>query len=102
MDIPQRIKDLAQARGWSEYRLVKETKLAASTVSNIYHRDTVPSVATIEIICKAFGISLSQFFSNDKMISLNEEQEELLDLWANIPMEQKEKLLELMRSMKQD
>lgn len=102
MNIPQRIKDLAKARGWSEYRLVKETKLAASTISNIYHRDTVPSVATIEIICNAFGISLSQFFSNDNMISLNEEQEELLDLWANIPMEQKTKLLELMRSMKQD
>lgn len=102
MDIPQRIKELAKARGWSEYRLAKETKLAASTISNIYHRDTVPSVATIEIICTAFGITLSQFFSNDNMISLNEEQEELLDLWANIPIEQKTKLLELMRSMKQD
>lgn len=102
MDIPQRIKELAKARGWSEYRLAKETKLAASTISNIYHRNTMPSVATIEIICTAFGITLSQFFSNDNMISLNEEQEELLDLWANIPIEQKTKLLELMRSMKQD
>ena len=102
MDIPNRIKELAKARGWSEYRLAKETKLAASTISNIYHRDTIPSVATIEIICDAFGISLSQFFSNDDMISLNEEQAELLDLWSKIPLEQKEKLLELMRSMKLD
>jgi len=102
MDIPNRIKELAKARGWSEYRLAKETKLAASTISNIYHRDTIPSVATIEIICDAFGISLSQFFSNDDMISLNEEQAELLDLWSKIPVEQKEKLLELMRSMKLD
>ena len=102
MDIPNRIKELAKARGWSEYRLAKETKLAASTISNIYHRDTIPSVATIEIICDAFGISLSQFFSNDDMISLNEEQAELLDLWSKIPLEQKEKLLELMRSLKLD
>lgn len=102
MDIPNRIKELAKARGWSEYRLAKETKLAASTISNIYHRDTIPSVATIEIICDAFGISLSQFFSNDDMISLNEEQAELLDLWSKIPLEQKERLLELMRSMKLD
>lgn len=102
MDVPQRIKELAKSRGWSEYRLAKETKLAASTIANIYHRGTTPNIATIETICEAFGISLSQFFSNDKMISLNADQEELLELWAGIPAEQKIKLLELMRSMKQD
>lgn len=79
MNISQKIKELAEARGWTEYRLVKESKLAASIIANIYHRNTVPSIATLETICDAFGISLSQFFSNDNMISLTKEQEELLN-----------------------
>ena len=100
MNISQRIKELANARGWSEYRLVKESKLAASTISNIYHRNTIPSIPTLEIICNTFGISLSQFFSNDNMISLTEEQSELLEHWASISPEQKRTLLEHIKTLK--
>ena len=51
MNVIERIKALTAKRGWTEYRLVKETGLPASTVANIFHRDTVPSVATLETIC---------------------------------------------------
>lgn len=100
MNISQKIKELAEARGWSEYRLVKESKLAASTISNIYHRNTIPSIPTLETICNTFGISLSQFFSNDNMVSLTEEQEELLIHWASLSPEQKKSLLDLMKTLK--
>lgn len=99
MNISQRIKELAENRGWTEYRLVKESKLSASTISNIYHRNTIPSIPTLETICKAFGISLSQFFSNDQMVSLTDEQAELLNHWATLNEEQKKILLDLMKSM---
>lgn len=99
MDISQRIKELAEARGWTEYRLVKESKLPASTIANIYHRNTIPSIPTLETICNTFGISLSQFFSNDNMISLTEEQAELLNSWASLTPEQKKSLLDLMKSL---
>lgn len=99
MDISQRIKELAENRGWTEYRLVKESKLSASTISNIYHRNTIPSIPTLENICKAFGISLSQFFSNDQMISLTNEQAELLEQWATLSNEQKKILLNLIKNM---
>lgn len=98
MDIAHRIKELAETRGWSEYRLVKESKLAASTVANIYHRNTIPSIPTLEAICESFGISLSQFFSNDNMVALTEEQEDLLNHWATLSPEQKKSLLDLMKS----
>jgi transcriptional regulator with XRE-family HTH domain len=101
MNISQRIKELADARGWSEYRLVKESKLAASTISNIYHRNTIPSIPTLETICNTFGISLSQFFSNDNMVSLTEEQEDLLSHWAYLSSEQKRTLLEHIKTLKQ-
>ena len=89
MDINGRIKYLAGKRGWTEYRLVKESHLPASTIANIYHRNTVPSIATLEAICDALGITLSQFFSDDEMVFLSSDQKELLDQWSRLSKEQR-------------
>ena len=99
MNVIQRIKQLAAARGWTEYRLVKETGLAASTIANIYHRNTIPSIPTLEILCRTFGITLSQFFSDDNMVSLSKEQRELLEYWSYITPEQRYVLIELLKSI---
>ncbi len=99
MNVIERIKALTAKRGWTEYRLVKETGLPASTVANIFHRDTVPSVATLETICAAFGISLSQFFSEGTEISLTEEQQALLERWGMLTADQKTVLMSLMEQM---
>ena len=80
MDVIEKIKELAKNRGWTEYRLVKKSGLSASTISNIYHRNTIPSIPTLEVLCDTFGITLSQFFSEGSVISLSEEQEKLLEL----------------------
>ena len=34
-----------------------------STISNIFHRGSIPSIPTLETLCNTFGISLGQFFS---------------------------------------
>ncbi|MCR4601771.1 MAG: helix-turn-helix transcriptional regulator [Clostridia bacterium] len=52
-------------RGWSIYRLAKETGLSQSTLAHIFRKDSVPTVATLEVICRSFGLSLSQFFAED-------------------------------------
>lgn len=99
MDVPQKIKELTKERGWSEYRLVKESKLPASTIANIFHRNTVPSISTLEVICETFGITLSQFFSDGSMVSLSAEQEALLMQWSYLSAEQRHLLTELMKTM---
>lgn len=99
MDVIQKIKELANNRGWTEYRLVKKSGLAASTISNIYHRNTIPSIPTLEILCNTFGITLSQFFSEGDTISLSEEQKKLLDHWSTIKPAQREILLQLLETM---
>ena len=58
-----RLRELMNSRGWSEYRLAKESKLSMSTISNIFHRGSIPSIPTLETLCNTFGISLGQFFS---------------------------------------
>ncbi len=98
MDVTTKIKKLAQERGWTEYKLVKESGLAASTIANIYHRNTIPSIPTLESLCKTFGITLSQFFSENNTISLSNEQMQLLQEWSKVKPEQRKILLELLKS----
>ena len=69
MDVIKRITELTSERGWSTYRLAQKSGLSASTIANIYRRNTVPSLSTLEALCDAFGITLSQFFSKDTAVS---------------------------------
>lgn len=57
----ERIRQLMEERGWSEYRLAKECGVSQSTISNIFNRNYQPSIASLENICGSFGITLSQF-----------------------------------------
>lgn len=99
MDVTSRIKQLANERNWTEYRLVKESGLAASTIANIYHRNTIPSITTLELLCNTFGITLSQFFSEDNLVSLSEEQSIFLAKLSKINPHQREIILQLLESM---
>jgi len=87
-------------RKWSEYRLAKESGLSQSTIANLFKRNTVPSVATLESICKGFGITLSQFFCAGNMIELSDEQKGLFDRWVTLTKKQKELLFALIENMK--
>jgi len=96
MDTIERIKYHMQLRGWSEYRLAKESGLSQSTIANIFRRNTLPSIPTLEIICNAFGITLSQFFSdNDNTSSLSDEQKELLKNWGKLSTKKRNALINL-------
>ena len=101
IDVIKRIKDLTAERGWTEYRLVKESGIAASTISNIFHRNTLPNIFTLEALCNTFGITLSQFFSNDVMIYPSEDQEAILLEWSYLNTNQQERLLSFLKSMRE-
>ena len=93
MDTHERLRQLLDERGWTEYRLAKNCGLSESTIANIYRRNTVPSITTLETICKGFGITLSQFFAEGEMLELTPELKELFDNWVNLTPEQMQKLL---------
>lgn len=100
MDTKLRITQLMDERGWSEYRLSKEANLSQSTISNIFKRNNAPTISTLEAVCKAFGITLAQFFSEGKTpIELSEEQWELFKKWNKLTDEKKRVLFELMNIM---
>jgi len=82
LDTHAKLEHLLETHGWSKYRLAKECKLHESTLANVFNRDSVPSITTLETICKGFGITLSQFFAEQEMVELSPDLKELFDSWA--------------------
>ena len=79
MNVLEKIKKMQSERGWSTYKLSYESGLTQSTLSNMFTRGTCPTVDTLEKICEAFGISLSEFFEEDSRKShLSKEELEFL------------------------
>lgn len=100
MDVQERLRNLMTQRNWSAYRLAKQADLSETTISNLFKRGQLPTIYTLERICDAFGITLSQFFAEEnEAITLNEEQKEILSLWAALSDKNKELLLYLMKHM---
>ncbi len=62
MDIHERLRQILKQKGWTRYRLSKESGLSESTIRNIFNRGSSPTIGTLEIICNAMNITLSQFF----------------------------------------
>ena len=99
MDTHERLRQLLNERGWSEYKLAKRCGLSESTVANIFRRNTVPSIATLETICSGFGITMSQFFAEGDMIEITPELKELFENWDNLTPEQKKAANQMLKAM---
>ena len=68
MDATEKIQEMMKQRGWSAYKLAKQSGLSEATIGNLIRRNTVPSIPTVEAICNGFGISLSQFFLTEILL----------------------------------
>ena len=97
MDTHERLRQLLNERGWTEYRLAKNCGLSESTIGN-----TVPSLATLEAICKGFGITMAQFFAEGEMVEISPELKELFENWVNLTPEQKKAANQMLKAMNKD
>ena len=100
MDINERIRALMNDRGWTPYRLAKESGLSDATVGNIFRRNTVPSMGTLESICRGLTITLSQFFAEGETVELTPELKELFEDWVNLTSDQKDAVRHMMKTMR--
>jgi len=98
VDVLERLHKLLESRGWSMYRLAKESGLTDSTIANIYRRNALPSIDTLAKICDGFGITLSQFFAENETVDLSPELQSLFDEWRPLTAEQKELVMSMMRA----
>ena len=99
MDTHKRLRKLLEERGWTEYRLSKECGLSESTIANIFRRNTLPSISTLEAICKGFGITISQFFADGDMIEMTPEIKKLFDAWVSLTIDQKKAIMQMIDTL---
>ena len=78
MDVHSKLRTFLNDKGWTEYRLSKESGLSA--------------------ICRGFGITLSQFFAEDEMVELSPELKELFDGWVTLTADQKKAVLQMIQA----
>ena len=102
MDVLKRLDDLLAARNWTMYRLAKESGLSESTVVNVFRRNAIPSIDTLEKICQGFGITLAQFFADGEMVELTPELQEVFENWRTLTKEQKAAALAMLRAFNHD
>jgi len=90
MDAASKVKRLQRERGWSNLDLAGHSKVSVNTIESMHKRNYQPSLPTLISFCKAFGLTLAQFFTESKTISnLTNEQESLLFRWSLLNSKQK-------------
>lgn len=99
-DILSTITSYRQERGWSEYQLAEHSGLPQSTISTWYRKNMMPSIPSLEKICAAFGITMSQLFAEgDTPVTLTPSQKRLLERWSRLSEEQQAIVFQLIDKM---
>jgi transcriptional regulator with XRE-family HTH domain len=101
MDVLSRIIELRDARNWTEYQLAEKSGMAQSTISSWYRKRMLPTISSLEKICNAFDITLSQFFLEDEenMVNLTPEQAKLIEYSVKLNQEQFQALLAFLETL---
>ncbi len=99
-DILSVITAYREKRGWTEYQLAERSGLPQSTISSWYRKNMVPTIPSLEKICTAFGITLSQLFAEeDTPGSLTDSQKQLWERWSRWSEDQKAIIFALIDKM---
>ena len=100
MDVLDRILSLRLERGWSEYRLSEESGIPQTTISSWFRKKICPTVSSIEKICNAYNITLSQFFDDSgNSVSLTKEQRDLIGSFSKLTHTQQDALLRFLSEL---
>lgn len=99
VDVLEKILKYRKERGWTEYELAQRSELPQSTISSWYRKNMLPSVASLDKIAHAFGLTLAQIFSEEDNLIASEEEKALLHEWNRLEADQKQHLLDFLRSL---
>lgn len=90
--ISKRIIQLCGERRWSFYKLAKEAGFDQSTLTPILHEKNMPNLYTLSDICKAFDITLADFFSC-QLFEGAVSTDNFIELWKQLNKTEREKVL---------
>ena len=75
-------------------------KISQSSLGRIMAQENLPSLITLEKICIALGVTLSQFFQESNSENLTEEQEEILRIWNDLNTNEQETVMSMLRGLR--
>ena len=100
IDVLARITEYREARGWTEYQLAEKSGLPQSTISSWFRKGMMPTIPSLEKICNAFGVTISQLFAReDELVALTPAQRRLLESWSRLDDEQQAAVFQLIEKM---
>lgn len=80
--IVDKLIELRDMNNLTNYTLAIKSNLPPSTVANVLNKQTTPQIDTLIAICDGLGITLAQFFNEDKKYSeLSDKEVKVLKLW---------------------
>lgn len=95
-----RIDELIKKRGWTTHNeLANQAGFTATSMSDWYSGRKMPSLRSIISICAVFDISLSEFFSENKLERATARENELLDYWEDLSEESQDALLQIAKNL---
>lgn len=99
MNAKEKIDKLRMIKKWSLSKLAKELGVSETTVYSWYNdQNYMPSRATIETVCEVFEITLAEFYSEIDMNSITAKEVVLVELFRKVPDEQKDQVLQIVKS----
>lgn len=97
-NIVSRINELCERKGWTYYELGNQSGVSQNTIYSWKNKGAIPKIPQLELIEKAFGLTLEQFFCGINAEGLTEEERGLLDKWSLLSEPEKNTVLNLMKT----
>ena len=95
-DIHERLKQMLKERHMTKYRLALNMGVKPPTLYNMFNRKTMPKIETIEHICQALDITVSDFFlftgGQKNMGYVFDEEISFLETYRTLTSSQKDRL----------
>lgn len=91
-----KLESFMNQKQWTVYKLAKESDIPYSSLNNLFQRNTEPTLPTLRKICDGLGISLSDFFSDERTPAITEystEERKLLSLYRSLKTSDKKLLM---------
>ncbi len=100
MNVLKRLRDIMEQKEMSEYRLSKESGVPQSTINSLFRKNNTPTVYTLEALCSALNISMSDFFYETSTSFIEDyEIKYLLSHWENLETQQKDLIIKLLEEL---
>lgn len=100
MDYGKKLKSIRENKKISIYRISQETGISQGHISDLENGRNQPTIETLRKILVPLGITLAEFFNENKDISyLNERETKLLAQFRNMPDDKAELFLQLGKAL---